>query len=148
MKKPLLIVWSVLAVSQVIYLLIPVPSQDSPPPPDLFPLILGSVALVQGVGIVALLRIRAFAPIREGRLDPASAPGGAQLFTTLIMAWVLAESVAIYGFVVRFMHFEFHHSFPFAVGGAFLLYLGRPWQAKLELPRSLADLAKSNDPIS
>lgn len=149
MNQQFVIIWSVLAISQIIYLFVPVPPREGAGAmPAVFPIALGIVALVEGLGVVALLRIRAFNPIQGGRLDPASKEGAAQLLTTLILAWVLAESVAIYGLVLRFLHFDLPYSAAFAIAGAFLLFLGRPWQAKLRKPQSRSDLAKSGKPIT
>ena len=135
MNQQLVILWSVLALSQVIYLFVPAPARETNGNlPELFPIVLGAVALAQGVGIAALLRLRAFNPIQAGRLDPTSKEGAGQLFTTLILAWALEESVAIYGLVVRFLQFDLLYSTPFTAAGALLLFLGRPWQAKLRRP--------------
>lgn len=147
-NQPLLIVWSALAVSQVIYLLVPAPpARTASTLPDAFPMALGTVALLEAVGIVALLRVRAFAPVQSGRIDPTSKSGAAQLFTSLILAWVLAESIAIYGLVLRFLHFSSTAWAPFAAAGAFLLILGRPWHPKLRKPVSSSDIARSGAPI-
>ena len=149
MNQTFLLIWAALAVSQVIYFFLPAPPRDGAANlSDMFPLVLGAVAFAQGVGIVALLRVRAFGPIQRGRLDPTSKEGAAQLFTTLILAWVLAESVAIYGLVLRFLGFELLYSAPLSVAGALLLFLGRPWQSKLARPASSADLASSAGPLS
>ena len=148
MNQTNMVIWCVIVVSQVIYLLMAAPaSEGSPVLPDLFPLLLGAIALLEGVGVVVLLRVRAINPIRSGRLDPTSREGAAQLFVTLILVWVLAESVAIYGLVVRFQQFGPAYSLPFAVGGAFLMLLTRPWQSKLKKPVSLADLAQTGTPL-
>ena len=148
MNRQFLFVWSALAISQVIYLFMPVPPGERPVNPDLFPVVLGAIALIQGVGVVVLLRVRAFNPIQGGRLDPTSKKGAVQLFATLILAWAIAESVAIYGFVLRFMQFELLYSASFAAGGALLLFFGRPWQSNLGRPASAADMAGSNAPLS
>ncbi len=149
MNQQLVIIWSVLMVSQVIYLLVPASGQEATANQGAtFPIALGVVAFAEAVGIIVLLKIRAVDPIRLGKLDPGAKEGIAQLFTTLIMAWVLAESVAIYGLVLRFMHYGFVYFAPFSAAGAFLLFFGRPWQPKLKKPLSSADLASSNAPIS
>jgi F0F1-type ATP synthase membrane subunit c/vacuolar-type H+-ATPase subunit K len=143
------IVWSVLLVSQLIYLILPLPASDSTTRlPEVFPAALGFVAFTQAVAIVAALRVRAIQPIRAGLLDPTSETGAANLFVTLLICWVLAESIAIFGLVLRFLHFEWMYSFPFAVAGALLMLIARPWQAGLKPPRSLADQARTGTPIS
>lgn len=149
MNQTFLLLWAALAVSQVIYLFVPAPPREGAANlSDVLPIALGAVAFAQCVGIVALLRIRAFGPIQRGGLDPTSKEGAAQLFTTLILAWVLAESAAIYGLVLRFLGFDLLYSTPLSAAGALLLFLGRPWQSKLARPASSADLASSGDPLS
>jgi F0F1-type ATP synthase membrane subunit c/vacuolar-type H+-ATPase subunit K len=148
MNQTFVIIWSALAVSQVIYLLIPIPErQNASTIPNLFPIVLAAVAFIQAVGIVVLLRVRAFAPVQSGRIDPTSSSGAAQLFTTLILAWVIAESIAIYGLVLRFLHFSLTYSAFFAAAGAILLVLGRPWHPKLRKQDSTIELARSGAPI-
>jgi F0F1-type ATP synthase membrane subunit c/vacuolar-type H+-ATPase subunit K len=148
MNQTFVVIWVVLAVSQALYLFVPAPARENATTlPDAFPIALAAVALIQAGGIVALLRARAFAPVQTGRIDPASKSGAAQLFTTLILAWVLAESVAIYGLVLRFMHFSLPYSAPFSAAGAFLLFVGRPWHPSLRKPDSTVELARSGTPI-
>ena len=148
MNFQFVIIWVALAISQVVYLFVPAPPRASAAIlPGVLPLALGVITIAQSIGIVAWLRIRAFNPIHAGRLDPASKDGVAQLFTTLIVAWVLAESIAIYGLVLRFLHFELSYYFPFVLAGACLLFLARPWSPKLKRASSLADLARSNAPL-
>jgi hypothetical protein len=145
----LVIIWAALAISQLVYLCLPAPPLErTAPASDLFPLALGVVAIVQAAIIVAILRVRAFEPVQSGRLDPSSKAGAAKLFIALMVAWILAESVAINGFVLRFLHFPRAITLPFSIAGVFLLYVGRPWSAKLKRPASTADLARSNTPLS
>ncbi len=149
MNQQLLIIWSVLAISQVIYIFVPAPLREgSANAAEIFPAALGVVAFTEGLGVIVLLRVRAFNPIRRGRLDPASKEGAAQLFITLMLAWVLAESVAIYGLVVRFLDFDLPYSVPFSVGAALLMFLGRPWQSKLKWPSTTAEIASSGTPLN
>lgn len=149
MKQPFVIIWAALAISQVVYLFVPAPHRENAARlPDVFPVALGAVAIAQSIGIVVLLRIRAFNPVQAGRLDPTSKNGAAQLFTTLILAWVFAESVAIYGLILRFLHFELPYTLPFALAGACLLFLARPWSPKLKQPLSAADRARSHAPLN
>ena len=149
LKQQLVIIWVMLAISQVVYLLVPAPQvENAGRPPEIFPIVLGAVAIAQGIGIVALLRIRAFNPIQAGSLDPRSKDGVARLFTTLLLAWVLAESIAIYGLVLRFVHFELAYALPFALGAACLLIFARPWSPKLRRASTAAELASSQAPLS
>jgi hypothetical protein len=149
MNQQFLIIWSALMVSQVIYLFVPASGREATAnQAAAFPIALGIVAFAQAVGIIVLLKIRAVDPIQLGKLDPGAKEGIAKLFITLMLAWVLAESVAIYGLVLRFMHYDFVYFAPFSAAGAFLLFLARPWQSKLKKPLSSADLASSNAPLN
>ena len=142
-------VWGALALSQLVYLFIPVPPRENAGGmPAIFPIALGMVAVVVAILVAGLLQLRAFKPIEAGRLDPSSKPGAAQLFTTLLLAWVLAESVAVHGLVLRFLHFPLTTSRPFSLAGALLLFLGRPWNPKLKRPASAAEIARSATPLS
>ena len=148
MSQTFLIIWAFLGVSQVVYLLVPVPSQQNASTlSDVFPMALAVVAFIQAIGMVILLRVRAFEPIRSGRIDPRLSSGVVQLFTPLILAWVLAESVAIYGLVLRFLHYSLSYSVWFSTAGAVLLFMGRPWQRKLQKPYSATQSARSGAPI-
>lgn len=148
MNQNLIVVWVVLAVAQVVYLIYPAPHREGDAvPSDVFAAALGAVAVVQSIGIVMLLRVRAFNPVRTGRLDPASKSGNVQLFSTLLLAWVLCIGIAMYGLVLRFLHFERAYTLPFALAAACLFLLARPWNAKLKKPSNAADLASSNAPI-
>ena len=148
-QRSLVVLWSAILASQLVYPFIPITQREGTAvQPDLFPLVLGVVALLQGAGTYAWLKLRAFDPIKGGRLDPTSKEGAAELFTALIMAWVIASSVGIYGLVLRFMHFDLLYWVPFSIGGALLLFLGRPWQSSLSRPVSSTDLAGSNAPLS
>src|SRR5262245_30697563 len=143
-----LFVWAALALSQLVYLFIPAPPRENTGEiSGAFPLVLGIVAVLQAILIAGLLQLRAFKPIQAGQLDPTSKAGAAQLFTTLMIAWVLAESVAIYGLVLRFLQFPLTTSLPFSLAGAFLLFLGRPWNSRLRRPESAAELARSGAPL-
>ena len=65
MNQQLVVVWVVLAVAQVVYLIYPAPHREGDAvPSDVFAAALGAVAVVQSIGIVILLRVRAFNPVR------------------------------------------------------------------------------------
>ena len=148
MNFTFVILWAVLAVSQVIYLAVPLFAEvGTATLSEVFPMVLGVVAFVQGVIVVVILRAQAFSPIQSRRIDPTTTEGLAKLFTPLLLAWVIAESVAIYGLVLRLLNFDFQYWIPFSVAGAFLLFLGRPFHSKLKKPASSADLARMGGPI-
>ena len=94
-----------------------------------------------------LERGRARAAAR-GDLDLREPKGVAQLFTTLIIAWVLAESIAIYGLVLRVVGAGIDLWSSYSVVGGLLLLVGRPWQRGLQVPPGSRPRTPSNDPIS
>lgn len=148
MRQTLTLVWGALAMSQLVYVLVPTPTgADGTSLPSILPLVLGGVALGEAGGIVVWLRIKAFHPIDAGRLDPTSEAGARELFTALIVAWALAESIAIQGLVLRLLGFGALWSLPFALGGALLMLYGRPWSDRLRGANSSAALARGGTPI-
>lgn len=149
-RSTLLIVWCALAISQVIYLGLPAPGPEPAPDPgflDLLAGLLGVVALAEAAGIWFLLQHRAIAPIARGQLRPDGPEGVQQLFQALVVCWVLAGSVAIYGLVLRFLGAPASHSLPFAAAGAVLLLYARPWHPGLRAPASTVDRASSAKPL-
>jgi len=89
-KSTLVTIWAVLALSQVIYLIIPAfrVLPDAEGNTDflaLFAGCLGFIVFLQVVGVVVYFRRGALAPIAEGRLDARTAAGAARLFTVLVI---------------------------------------------------------------
>jgi uncharacterized membrane protein len=125
----------------------PTAAGEGPTAFGLFAATLGVVALVEAVVLVVVLRRGALEPIEDGRLDPASAAGAARLLTVLVVGWALAESVAIYGLVLRFLGAPTTYWLPFAAAGAILLLVARPWQPGLSRPATSAELARSGRPL-
>ena len=112
----------VAALAQLLYVVLPIPVQENDPDfLSTLALAMGVVAFAEAIGTLALLRIRALGPISAGTLNPQSREGVAGLFTTLIICWVLAESIAVYGLVLRVMGAESDVWSPFAVVGGLLL---------------------------
>jgi hypothetical protein len=131
-----LILWASLALAQLLYVVLPIPVQENDPDfLSSLALAMGVVAFAEAIGALVLLRSRALGPISAGTLDPQSRQGVAGLFTTLIICWVLAESIAVYGLVLRIMGAESDLWSPFAVVGGLLLLVCRPWQHGLKPPR-------------
>jgi hypothetical protein len=140
------IVWAALLSSQLVYLMVPIPPREAVVEP-VFVWALGFVALVEAVGIVVFLRVALFGPIRRGELDSATKPGEQRTFVVLLVAWTLAESIAIYGLVLRFLQFERPYTLPFAIAAALLCAYSHPWSSALRKPPSSTDLARSGTPI-
>ncbi len=149
-RTTLSIIWGVLALAQLLYVALPLQIEGSRDPGFLstLGLALGFVAFSEAIAIVALLRIRALGPIARGDLDLREPKGVAQLFTTLIIAWVLAESIAIYGLVLRVLGAESDLWSAYSVVGGLLLLVGRPWQRGLQVPPGSGPRTPSDDPTS
>ncbi len=152
-KSTLITVWAVLVLSQVIYLIVPAlrvlpNAEENLDFLSLFAGCLGFVAFLQAVGVSIYFRRGALAPIADGRLDVRTAPGAARLFTVLIICWVLAESIAIYALVLRFLGAPVTLWAPFPVAAASLFLFVRPWHAGLSRAPTAQDLAESGRPIS
>jgi F0F1-type ATP synthase membrane subunit c/vacuolar-type H+-ATPase subunit K len=131
------IIWGVLALAQLLYVAVPLPVKEKDPELlSTLALVLGFVAFSQALAIVALLRIRALGPIASGDLDLREQSGMAKLFTTLILTWILAESIGVYGLVLRMLGAESDLWSPFAMLGGLLLLICRPWQRGLQAKAS------------
>jgi F0F1-type ATP synthase membrane subunit c/vacuolar-type H+-ATPase subunit K len=129
------IIWGVLALAQLLYVAVPLPVQEKDPELlSTLALVLGFVAFSEALAIVALLRIRALGPIASGDLDLREQSGLTKLFTTLILTWILAESIGVYGLVLRMLGAESDLWSPFAMLGGLLLLICRPWQRGLQAP--------------
>lgn len=137
------ILWVVLVVSQCIYLAIPSPGSAEAPPP-VIPLVLGLVAVTQGIGALAWFRIAGVSKIQSGALDPASAEGMGRLFVVLVLAWVMVEAIAIYGLVMRFLGAPFWQAGLFSACAFVLMASMHPWQSGLSAPLNPSE--RGNDP--
>ena len=143
------IVWLSLIVSQCIYLALPMP-EAAVDRGDL-PLLAGAlafVALPEAIGAFVWFRIAAVGRIQAGRLDPSTPEGGAQLLQVLILCWVLAESIAIYGLVLRFMHAPLWMTAPFALVAFVSMGLMSPFQSGLRPPVDSAERGRDPTPIA
>jgi hypothetical protein len=142
------IVWISLIVSQCIYLGLPVP--EAAGGRDDLPMLAGAlafVALSEAVGAFAWFRIGAVGRIQGGHIDPSSVEGAGQLFQVLIVCWVLAESIAIYGLVLRFMHAPLWMTAPFAVVAFVSMGAMNPFQSGLSRPVASAERGRDPTPI-
>jgi F0F1-type ATP synthase membrane subunit c/vacuolar-type H+-ATPase subunit K len=128
------IIWGVLALAQLLYVAVPLPVKEKDPELlSTLALVLGFVAFSQALAIVALLRIRALGPIASGDLDLREQSGMAKLFTTLILTWILAESIGVYGLVLRMLGAESDLWSPFATRVKQDAALGHPTPRKVPL---------------
>jgi hypothetical protein len=151
-REKAFVIWVAMAVSQVICLVLPAgqgptATGEGPSAFGLVAATLGLAAAIETVVLVVVLRRGALGPIEDGRLDPAAPAGAARLLAVLIVGWALAESVAIYGLVLRFLGAPATHWLPFAAAGGILLLVARPWQPGLSRPATSAELARSGRPL-
>jgi hypothetical protein len=142
------IVWIVLVVSQCIYLVVPAPPTASAQGPQpMFAPILGAIAVAQALGVVVYFRRAGIARVQRGDLDPSTPEGMGQLYVVLMMSWVLTESVAIYGLVLRFLAAPWLVSGAFALGAFALMAVTNPFQSGLKPPVSAARRGEDPTPI-
>lgn len=141
------ILWVALVVSQAIYLGIPSPRAGEGTP-QAFAAVLALVATTQAVGVLLFFRIAGVRRIQSGKLDPTTAAGMGQLFTVLILSWVLTEAIAIYGLVLRFLGGPLWQTGLFALAAFALMVVTQPWQSGLEPPVSSAERGRDPSPIA
>ena len=143
------IVWVVLIVSQLIYPFVPAREVAAERTvPAIFVTVLGAVAASQAIGLVVWFRLGAVGRVQSGRVDPGTTEGNAMLFQVLVLCWVLAESIAIYGLVVRFMGGTLVQWAPFAVAALVLMGVTNPFQTGLQPPLTSAERGRDATPIA
>lgn len=115
------------------------------PPGDMITIVLAAMAATSAVGLLVVRSKlmprgadgggRAEALAGEPVPDALSGPQKkalARLFTASIVAWALAESVAIYGLVLGFLHMDVMRYLPFAACALVLLLVMTPRRAQVE----------------
>jgi F0F1-type ATP synthase membrane subunit c/vacuolar-type H+-ATPase subunit K len=119
------VVWAVLLLSQLVYVGIAasgVGRETSGPPPDVFVVALGVVAVGTALGAHLCWRRSRGA----GRAVNEAPPTQQQAFTFFLLAAVLDESIAIYGLVLAFLGAPAETWAPFSVAAFALLLIHRP----------------------
>ena len=120
------IIWLTLLVSQLIYVAIilsgAIQTRAEPVDIPVFPIVLGVVAATTAVASHVFWRRATGA----GRALHVAPPEPAAAFTSFLLAWVLDESIAIYGFVLSVLAFSVEAWAPFSVAGFALLLVHRP----------------------
>ncbi len=120
------IIWLTLLVSQLIYVAIilsgAIQTRAEPVDNPVFPIVLGMVAATTAVASHVFWRRATGA----GRALHVAPPQPAAAFTSFLLAWVLDESIAIYGFVLSVMAFSAGTWVPFSLAGFALLLVHRP----------------------
>lgn len=124
-KRTTQILWLALLVSQVAYAAIILSGvarvRTEPPEVPILPLVLGASAV--GVGLLAHYFWRR--ATGSGRSLASPPPPGAA-FTHYLLAWVLDESLALYGLVLSLLAFPAAAWAPFNLAAFVLMLLHRP----------------------
>lgn len=141
------ILWVALIVSQVIYLVLPVAGSGAGAPQSMAAA-LAMVATSQAVGVIVYFRVAGVNRIKSGKLDPSTPAGMSALFTVLILSWVLIESIAIYGLVLRFLGGAIWQTALFSLGAFALMVATNPWQGGLQAPASSEGRGRDSTPIA
>ncbi len=119
-------IWLTLLVSQLIYVGIilsgVIQVRTEPVGIPVFPIVLGVVAATTAVASHVFWRRATGA----GRALHVAPPEPAAAFTSFLLAWVLDESIAIYGFVLSLLAFGAAAWAPFSLAGFVLLLVHRP----------------------
>ncbi len=119
-------IWLTLLVSQLIYVGIilsgVIQVRTEPVDIPVFPIVLGVVAATTAVASHVFWRRATGA----GRALHVAPPEPAAAFTSFLLAWVLDESIAIYGFVLSLLAFGATAWAPFSLAGFVLLLVHRP----------------------
>ena len=126
-QNPTRLIWLTLLTSQIIYVVVGLTQSGaagtSLSNERIFPIILGVVAIVTG-GAAHFLWRRATGsslPIHQAKRQTPQ-----QAFIFFLLAWVLDESIAIYGLVLALLGLPASIWLAFSGGGAALLLLHRP----------------------
>jgi F0F1-type ATP synthase membrane subunit c/vacuolar-type H+-ATPase subunit K len=120
------ILWLTLLASQVVYVVVILSgaarTRDEPLDLPVFPLALAVVSVATAIGSHFSWRRATGA----GRPIHAAAPDPGTRFTFYILAWVLDESIAIYGLVLGLLAFSVAAWGPFSLAAFTLMLVHRP----------------------
>ena len=145
-SQQLWVVWACLVSSLFIYAAIPLLLQPPPvPPPPPQAILVGALAFVGLVTAAATILLRRFAilqPAQSGTLDITTETGAARFFTISLLAWVLSESIGIYGLVLFFLYRVPALLYTFLSAAVLLLIFHAPRTGSLRGRPSSSDLAR------
>ena len=116
------------------------------PPGDIVTIVFAAMAGVSALGLLVVRsklmpkgadvgRTEALAGSSAALPDQLGAPAKralARLFTASIFAWALAESVAVFGLILGFLHRDVVHYLPFGACALLLLLVMTPRRAQVE----------------
>jgi F0F1-type ATP synthase membrane subunit c/vacuolar-type H+-ATPase subunit K len=142
------IVWAAMLMSMVVYgvvlMVIDIDPSQSPETSQMFAMVFGGVALVE-IGVMFYLRKSTFFDrLNDGKFDDEQSLLSAY-FTTSLLTWALAESIAIYGFVVSFLSGNILYFAGFAFFAAAAMLRFRPQHAALLEKTGLAEADNDDD---
>jgi hypothetical protein len=144
--QQLWVVWACLVISLFIYGAIPLLLQPPPvPPPPPQAILIGALAFVGLMTAAATILLRRFAilqPAQSGTLDITTEAGAARFFTISLLAWVLSESIGIYGLVLFLLYRVPALLYPFLSAAVLLLIFHAPRTGSLRSRPSRSDLAR------
>lgn len=125
LRRTLRVFWVALLVSQLVYLALAasgIGRRAEPLPIPILPVALGAVAATTAIAAHVFWRRGSGA----GRVLPAAPPEPAQAFPSFILAWVLDESIAIYGLLLALLGFSAASWGLFLAGAVALMWIHRP----------------------
>jgi hypothetical protein len=108
-------------------------------------MLIGALAFVGLMTAAATLLLRRFAilqPVQSGTLDITTKAGTARFSTISLLAWVLSESIGIYGLVLFFLYRVPALLYPFLSAAFLLLIFHAPCTGSLRGRPSSSDLAR------
>lgn len=144
--QQLWVVWACLIVSLSIYgampLLLPPPQEPPPQPQAVFIGALALVGLMTAAATVLLRRFALLRPTRAGTLDITTKAGAARFSAISMLAWVLSESIGVYGLVLFFLYRVPTLLYPFLSAAVLLLIIHAPRTGSLQVEPSSPDLAR------
>jgi hypothetical protein len=125
-KRASRVLWSTLLASQLVYLALILSGvarvREQPLELPALPIAFGVVAGATGIAAHPLWRRASGA----GRALPADPPEAAAAFTFFLLAWVLDESIAVYGLLLALLAFSPVSWSPFSAAALALMLVHRP----------------------
>ncbi|MBW2359682.1 MAG: hypothetical protein JRG84_02155 [Deltaproteobacteria bacterium] len=145
------VIWGTLLASVALYAALPLvvapPGEGMERGAEALQLGLGLVSIASAAASFVLKRILVLAPIARHAIDPCTPAGAQRIQTGYIFAWMLAESIGIYGLVLYFLTTDARTMLPFVAGSALLMLLHAPRAAAITDSQGSHDLAGRPDPI-
>ena len=136
------ILWAAMLISMVIYGVVLMIIDTGPSQPvettQMLAMVLGVVSVAEIGGMFYLRKITFFNRLNDGQFDDEQSLLSAY-FTTSIFTWALAESIAVFGFVVSFLSGNILYFAGFAFFAAAAMLRFRPQHAAILEKTGLAE---------